>query len=84
MQTGDAHTAVAVLQITADTHPKSWNAYDSLGDGYETVHDNPNAIAAYRRRLESSDNGRDGKRPTHLTITSRFLSADDHDRVDGS
>lgn len=52
MRSGDAHTAVTVFQITADTYPKSWNAFDSLGDGYEALHDNARAVAAYRRSVE--------------------------------
>jgi tetratricopeptide (TPR) repeat protein len=52
IQTGDAQSAVIVLQVTADTHPNSWNAFDSLGDGFQALHDNPHAIAAYRRSLE--------------------------------
>jgi hypothetical protein len=44
-------TAVTVFQITADTYPKSWNAFDSLGDGYEALHDKPHAVAAYRRSV---------------------------------
>ena len=45
-------TAVTVFQITADTHHRSWNAFDSLGDGFEALHDNAHAIAAYRRSVE--------------------------------
>ena len=45
-------TAVTVFQITAETYPKSWNVFDSLGDGYQALHDNPHAIAAYRHSLE--------------------------------
>jgi len=52
MQSGEAQAAVTVLQIGADTYPKSWNAFDSLGDGYEALHDKAHAIAAYRRSLE--------------------------------
>ena len=49
---GQPQTAVTVFQITAETHSTSWNAFDSLGDGYEALHDNAHAIAAYRRSLE--------------------------------
>lgn len=52
LSTNQPQTAVTVFQITADTYPKSWNAFDSLGDGYEALHDNAHAIAAYRHSVE--------------------------------
>jgi tetratricopeptide (TPR) repeat protein len=48
--------AVTVFQITAETYPNSWNAFDSLGDGFEAMHDNTHALAAYRRSLELNPN----------------------------
>jgi cytochrome c-type biogenesis protein CcmH/NrfG len=41
-----------VLQINADTHPTSWQTIDYLGQGYQLLHDNTHALAAYRRSLE--------------------------------
>ncbi len=52
MQSGHAQTAATVLQIIADTHPGSWNAFDSLGDVYEALHDDTLARASYRRSLQ--------------------------------
>ena len=51
-QTGKTQAAVTVVQINADTHPTSWQTFDYLGEGYQLLHDNTHAIAAYRRSLE--------------------------------
>ena len=51
-QTGKTQAAVTVLQINADTHPRSWQTFDYLGEGYQLLHDNPHALAAYHRSLE--------------------------------
>ena len=62
-QTGKTHAAVTVVQINADTHPTSWQTFDYLGEGYQLLHDNTHAIAAYRRSLELT--------PPTLTRTKR-------------
>jgi hypothetical protein len=49
---GKVQTAVVVVQINAETHPSSWQTFDYLGEGYELLHDNTHALAAYRRSLE--------------------------------
>jgi predicted Zn-dependent protease len=40
-----------VLQVNAETHPTSWQIYGYLGQGYELLHDNTRALAAYRHAL---------------------------------
>jgi len=52
VQTGKTQAAITVVQVNADTHPNSWQTFDYLGTGYELLHDNPHALAAYRRSLE--------------------------------
>lgn len=52
VQTGKTQAAVTVVQVNADTHPTSWQTFDYLGTGYELLHDNAHALAAYRRSLE--------------------------------
>jgi len=48
---GKPRTALAVLKLTADLHPASGNAFDSLADAYEANGDKAAAIANYRRSL---------------------------------
>lgn len=47
-----ARQAVEVLQFNAGQHPKSANAFDSLGLAFEALGDRVQAIAAYRKVLE--------------------------------
>ena len=51
-QTGKVQAAVTVLKVNAETHPTSWQTFDYLGEGYQLLHDNTHALAAYRRSLE--------------------------------
>ncbi len=52
VQAGEPQTAIIVLQINADTHSTSWQTFDHLGEGFQLLHDNTHAMAAYRRSLE--------------------------------
>ena len=45
-------SAVVVFQKNVKDYPKSWNAYDSLGDGFVALGDREAAIASYRRSHE--------------------------------
>jgi cytochrome c-type biogenesis protein CcmH/NrfG len=40
-------SAVVVFQKNVKDHPKSWNAYDSLGEAYAKKGDTRRAISAY-------------------------------------
>ncbi|HEV7777045.1 MAG TPA: serine hydrolase domain-containing protein [Luteibacter sp.] len=44
--------AIALFRYSTEQWPQSWNAFDSLGEGYERVGDKPLAIANYRHSLE--------------------------------
>jgi hypothetical protein len=44
--------AITIFQVNARTHPDSWNAWDSLGEGYANAHDKENALQAYRKSVE--------------------------------
>ncbi len=48
---GKPRSALAVLKLTADLHPTSGNAFDSLGEAYAANGDKASAIAAYDRSL---------------------------------
>lgn len=52
VNSGKTQAAVTVVQINAETHPTSWQTFDSLGEGYQLLHDNSHALAAYQRSLE--------------------------------
>lgn len=51
---GDAKTtqAISLFRYNTEQWPQSWNAFDSLAEGYETLGDKANAIANYRKSLE--------------------------------
>ena len=42
----------ALFRINAELHPESWNAYDSLAEGYMEAGEKDEAIKYYRRSLE--------------------------------
>ncbi len=44
--------AITIFQVNARAHPDSWNAWDSLGEGYANAHDKENALGAYRKSVE--------------------------------
>ena len=44
--------AIAIFELNAAEHPRSANAYDSLGDAYMKLGSQPAAIRSYRRSLE--------------------------------
>jgi tetratricopeptide (TPR) repeat protein len=53
--------AVAVLRLNATLFPNSWNAHDSLGEGYAAAGARDKAIEHYRKSLElnaSNENAR--------------------------
>jgi tetratricopeptide (TPR) repeat protein len=53
--------AIQIFLLNVRTHRDSFNAYDSLGEGYADAGDKQRALEAYRRSLElnpHNDNGR--------------------------
>ena len=44
--------AITIFQVNARAHFDSWNAWDSLGEGYANAHDKENALGAYRKSVE--------------------------------
>lgn len=44
--------AIVVFEVNARTHPNSWNAYDSLGEGYMAVKNSREALRAYKRSVD--------------------------------
>jgi hypothetical protein len=54
--------AIVIFEVNARTHPNSWNAYDSLGDGYVAAKDRENALRAYKRSLGLNPENDNAKR----------------------
>lgn len=53
--------AITIFQVNARTHPDSWNAWDSLGEGYANAHDKENALQAYRKSVGLNPKNRGGQ-----------------------
>ncbi len=52
--------AIEVFKINIELHPESWNAYDSLGEGYMTNGDTELAIQYYERSVEMNPDNTNG------------------------
>lgn len=52
--------AIALFRYNVDHWPQSWNAFDSLAEGYEKLGDKPQAIANYRKSLELDPTNKHG------------------------
>lgn len=50
--------AIGLFRYNAELWPKSWNAFDSLAEGYEKLGDKPRAIANYKKSLELDPNNK--------------------------
>jgi dienelactone hydrolase len=48
---GQAQQAVALFRLNTELHADSWNAFDSLGEGYASSGNREAAIVAYRKSL---------------------------------
>ena len=48
----DPETAVEIFRLVVDLYPDSWNAHDSLGEGYVAAGQTEAAIESYQRSLE--------------------------------
>ena len=54
--------AITMFQVNARTHPDSWNAWDSLGEGYANAHDKEKALQAYRKSVAINPKNAGGQR----------------------
>jgi hypothetical protein len=53
--------AITMFELNVREHPDSWNAWDSLGEGYMNARDKQRAIAAYQKSLELNPENTNGK-----------------------
>lgn len=51
MNQGQQDKAIEMFRLNTERHPKSANAWDSLGEGYATKGDKKNAIANFKKSL---------------------------------
>ncbi len=51
LREGKGTQAIGLFRYNTEQWSTSWNAFDSLAEGYETLGDKPNAIANYRKSL---------------------------------
>jgi CubicO group peptidase (beta-lactamase class C family) len=51
LRNGQAAAAVVLFEINAEHYPQSWNAHDSLGEGYAALGRTADAIKSYERSL---------------------------------
>ena len=58
---GRAADAVVVFKMTADAYPQSWNAWDSLAEGYAETGDREKAIQYYERSLALNPDNAGGR-----------------------
>lgn len=58
--------AITIFEVNARAHPKSSNAYDSLGEGYANAKERQHALASYRRSLELNPSNENAKRMIEL------------------
>lgn len=54
LQTGKVDEAINIFKINTERFPDSWNAWDSLAEGYAAKGDKENAIKYYTKALEMS------------------------------
>ena len=62
LQGNKTDEAIAFFKLNVSEHPKSWNAYDSLGEAYMKKGQKDLAIESYRKSLElnpKNENGRE-------------------------
>lgn len=52
LQEKDTSSAIILFKVNTKAYPDSWNAWDSLGDGYEAMNDIQDARMAYARSVE--------------------------------
>ena len=54
--------AILVFEFTAELYPNSWNAYDSLAEGYYSKGEKKKALDLYRKSVELNPNNENGKK----------------------
>lgn len=60
LRQGEAQQAIGLFRYNVEHWPQSWNAFDSLAEGYEKLGDKPKAIANYRKSLALDPNNTHG------------------------
>jgi dienelactone hydrolase len=63
---GETGPGVEILKLATVLYPESWNAYDSLADGFEQHGDKPNAIQNYQRSLQLNPDNANARQ--HLAV----------------
>ena len=59
---GDNDMAVKLFKYNTEKHPKSWNVWDSLGEGYAKKGDKTNAVKYYKKALNLASDENQKKR----------------------
>jgi glyoxylase-like metal-dependent hydrolase (beta-lactamase superfamily II) len=54
--------ALLLFELNRELYPNSWNAYDSLAEGYYRKGDKQKALDLYRKSLELNPNSENGKK----------------------
>lgn len=62
LRSGRPAVAVEAFKLNVEVYPESWNAHDSLGEGYAAVGDVRRAIASYERSLALNPQNADAAR----------------------
>ncbi len=53
--------AIALFELNVENHPKSWNAYDSMGEAYMDAGNTKLAIENYKKSISINPNNANGK-----------------------
>jgi tetratricopeptide (TPR) repeat protein len=53
--------AIDIFKLNVSEHPKSWNAYDSLGEAFMKQGEKELAIENYQKSLELNPSNENGK-----------------------
>jgi CubicO group peptidase (beta-lactamase class C family) len=56
LRTGKAKEAIEIFKLNVEAYPKSFNAYDSLGEAYTTINERELAIQNYKKSVELNPN----------------------------
>ncbi|HET8887919.1 MAG TPA: DUF2306 domain-containing protein [Candidatus Angelobacter sp.] len=67
---GENQAAIQIFQLNVETHPRSSNAYDSLGEAYAAAGNKDLAIETYRKALEFNSENTNSKAAL-LRLTGR-------------
>ena len=60
MQSGNVEAALALFKLNVERCPKSWNAWDSLGEAYAKQNNNAEATMAYKKSIQLNPNNTAG------------------------